>query len=73
MTKILINESHHTGKEDVLNSKQCKELNTFLSKEYRKTGINNWKYLLMSWNSNNSHIEIPEDYPKPDYSIIELK
>lgn len=64
---------HHTGKEDVLNSKDRKDLIQFLkfepkSKRYR--GWTNWELLVDQWNINNSDVEIDEDQVMPDYTLL---
>ena len=61
---------HHTGKEDVLNSKMKKDLVNFLSSNYRLFGITNWKWLLIQWNENNSNVTIDEDSEMPDYTKL---
>ena len=59
---------HHTGKEDVLNSKQRKELVKFLSsKNETIENLTNYQYVIASWNSNNSSKKIPLDTEMPDY------
>ena len=66
---------HHGDKQASLNKKQIKELINFLnSKPIRTSRYNsNWEYLLDAWNMNNSNINIPEDYPMPDYSKLSTK
>ena len=62
---------HHGFKQDILNSKQRKELVEFLQKDYsgsKKINISNWEYLLNLWNNeNNSNVKVDEDMPMPDY------
>lgn len=60
---------HHTGKEDTLNSKQRKLLVNYLSSSI-KNGLSAWEYLVMTWNFNNSSINIDEDLPMPDYTKL---
>lgn len=60
---------HHTGKEDVLNSKQRKLLVTYLSSEIKK-GLSAWEYLVMTWNMNNSKMNIDANTPMPDYNNL---
>lgn len=60
---------HHEGKEDVLNSKQRKNLNDFL-KNKNELGITNWKYLVTTWNINNSNKNIDKDIAQPDYTKL---
>lgn len=60
---------HHTGKENILNSKERKQLNDFL-KTNDKYGELNWKVLIKELNRNNSNIEIDINTPQPDYTII---
>lgn len=61
---------HHTGKEDVINSKMRKRLIKFLQSndEY---GELNWKVLIKEWNRNNSNMKIDINTEMPDYSEIE--
>lgn len=60
---------HHTGKENILNSKERKLLNDFL-KSNDKYGELNWKVLIKEWNRNNSNIEVDINTPQPDYNVI---
>ena len=60
---------HHTGKEDVLNSKQRKLLVTYLSSEIKK-GLSAWEYLVMTWNMNNSKMNVDANTPMPDYNNL---
>lgn len=60
---------HHTGKEDTLNSKQRKLLVNYLSSSI-KNGLSAWEYLVMTWNFNNSNMNIDEDLPMPDYTKL---
>lgn len=55
---------HHKSK---LNTRQIRELVRFLKKPSKKSGMTNWEVVLLFWNTNNSDIELPEDYPMPDY------
>ena len=57
---------HHEGKEDVLNSKQRKNLDDFL-KNKNELGVTNWKYLVTTWNINNSNKNVDKDILQPDY------
>lgn len=60
----------HTGKEDTLNTKLKKSLNTFLKSPHRKNKkITNWEYLCACWDDNNSNYELPDDIGEnmPDY------
>ena len=61
---------HHTGKEDVLNTKQRKLLVNYLSSTNRRDDLN-WEYLVTTWNYNNSSVLVDENIPMPDY--INLK
>lgn len=63
---------HHTGKEDILNSKQRKNLNDFFKQKHKSAKLNltNWEYCLILWNDNNSNMNIPEDLEQPDYTEI---
>ena len=60
---------HHTGKEDVLNTKQRKSLVNYLSAT-NKRGLSNWEYLVTTWNYNNSNMNIDEELPMPDYTKL---
>lgn len=60
---------HHEGKEDVLNSKQRKNLNDFL-KNKNELGVTNWKYLVTTWNINNSNKNVDKDIVQPDYTKL---
>lgn len=59
---------HHGNKQDVLNSKQRKELQAFMeSKPKYAHEENNWYRLVVLWNENNSDVEIPDSVVQPDY------
>lgn len=60
---------HHEGKEDVLNNKQRKNLNDFL-KNKNELGVTNWKYLVTTWNINNSNKNVDKDITQPDYTKL---
>lgn len=60
---------HHEGKEDVLNSKQRKNLNDFL-KNKNELDVTNWKYLVTTWNINNSNKNVDKDIVQPDYTKL---
>lgn len=60
---------HHTGKEDVLNSKQRKRLIEFLSKDFDED-TTNWEYLIMTWNANNSSTKLSKRMQMPDYTNL---
>lgn len=57
---------HHTGKEDILNTKQKKSLMEFFSKS-DKWGDNYWDIVLQEWNRNNSKVEIDRKLKIPNY------
>lgn len=59
---------HHKSK---LNTKQIRKLVKFLKSNNNHYGLTNWQTLLLFWNTNNSDIELPDDYPMPDYLNIE--
>lgn len=63
---------HHTGKENVLNTKQRKELCDFLKSPCTKNTRykTNWEYLVSMWNDNNSSMIVPEDINMPDYTKL---
>ena len=62
---------HHTGKEDVFNSKDRKDLYNFLNApsedEPEKT---NWQVLVIEWNRNNSDRKVSKDLEIPDYRLL---
>ena len=60
---------HHTGKEDILSSKERKQLVDFLNKN-DKWGEQNWIVLLKEWERNNSNISIDINQPIPDYTNL---
>ena len=60
---------HHTGKEDVLNSKQKKALMKFFTMS-DKWGDNYWDIVLQEWNRNSSKIEVDRNFPTPDYTKL---
>ena len=60
---------HHTGKEDVLNSKQKKALMKFFTMS-DKWGDNYWDIVLQEWNRNSSKIEVDRNLPTPDYTKL---
>ena len=57
---------HHTGKEDILNTKQKKSLMKFFSKR-DKWGDYYWDIVLQEWNRNNSKIEVDRKLKIPNY------
>lgn len=62
---------HHTGKEDILNSKDRKDLVKFLSSKPKNKRFNSyWELLVDMWNINNSSIYIDEDQEMPDYRFL---
>lgn len=65
---------HHGSKQDILNSKQKKELVEFLAnKPKSKRYQTNWELLVEMWNLNNSDVEIDEDIIIPDYQQLPNK
>jgi len=63
---------HHTGKEDIFNSKQKKELVEFLQAKPLKSHWHptNWDFIITLWNANNSKAEVSEDQDIPDYTKL---
>lgn len=57
---------HHSGKEDILNNKERKELLKFLNSK-DKWGEQNWIVLLKEWDRNNSNSYIDINQVIPDY------
>lgn len=60
---------HHTGKTDVLNTKQRKELVKFLTTKTDR-GLTNWEVILDLWNMNNSKVTVPYDLKMPNYADL---
>lgn len=61
---------HHTGKEDVLNIKQKKNLIEFLNSPYKNYGITVFRHLIDMWNDNNSSVQVDENITIPDYMSL---
>lgn len=63
---------HHTGKEDILNSREIKELIKFLNLPNRSKRFSgtNWNRVVDEWNTNNPNFEIDEDIEIPDYTLL---
>ena len=62
---------HHTGKEEVLNSGERKELVEFLKQPNKYiASITNWQYLVAQWSSNNPSWEIAPEIAMPNYSVL---
>lgn len=62
---------HHTGKEDILNKQQRKQLVQFLKEKPKKANYKtNWEFLISMWNVNNSDVEIEADLEMPDYENL---
>ena len=59
---------HHTGKEDILNSKQRKSLVEFLKSSHRKG--TKWEMLVDLWNINNSTMIVDDNIDMPDYTKL---
>lgn len=65
----------YEGKEDILNSRQRKELQNFMVsevsiKKYSDKFKNNWELVCFLWDTNNSSTTIPEDTTQPDYTQL---
>lgn len=60
---------HHTGKEATLNSKQRKQLVSYLSGTIRNN-LTAWEYLVTTWNLNNSSMKIADTQSMPDYTKL---
>lgn len=65
----------HDGKEDVLNSKQRKELVRFMQSKpsiakYATKFDNNWELVCFLWDINNSNVNIADNAVMPDYSKL---
>jgi len=61
---------HHNRHNDVLNSKERKDLMALLQSKSKRFNMTNWEYLLKLWNDNNSDVEVSEDLPLPDYRTM---
>lgn len=62
---------HHTGKEDVLNSKQKKSLIKFLSTNSEDfPGMTLWNVLVRLWNMSNSNMKVDPNLKMPDYMTL---
>lgn len=66
----------HEGKAAVLNSKQRKLLQKFMTStvkdaKYGKGFKNNWELTCFLWNINNSKIIINNDVEQPDYTELD--
>lgn len=60
----------HSGKySDTFNVPQLDSLIEFLHSN-DEDGDPVWKYILKTWNKNNSNVKIPLDTPIPDYSVL---
>ena len=67
----------HGSKDDKLNAKQRKELQKFMlasssARLYDENGnrINNWQYICVLWNDNNSDVNICENIQQPNYLLL---
>ena len=67
----------HGSKTDSFNSREKKALQDFMNSYPKKklfteggTRMNNWEYITMLWNDNNSDVEIDEDTIQPDYTLL---
>lgn len=60
---------HHGNKNGILNSKQKKELISFLKSPHKRyKDETNWQHLVYLWNDeNNSDVAVDEDLLMPDY------
>lgn len=63
---------HYGNKTDKLNSKQKKELISFLNSPHKRyKEETNWQHLIYLWNDeNNSDVQIDEDISMPDYKEL---
>ena len=62
---------HHTGKEDVLNSGERKDLVKFFKSPDPDEVFNtNWDILLYEWNKNNNRKRIPTNIEMPNYLLL---
>lgn len=59
---------NHTGKKDVLNKRQKKDLIKLLSSPYKRDPSKTmFTRALEEWNDNNSDVQIDENQKMPDY------
>jgi len=62
---------HHFGKESILNSKQKKDLMTFLSAPHKYFSTkSNWQVLVIVWSMNNTEHQISPIPEMPDYMLL---
>jgi len=62
---------HHSGKEDVLTSKEKKRLIDFLNKENKHfSDKTNWQMLVVQWSMNNTNFQISSKTKMPDYTKL---
>lgn len=59
----------HGSHTDILNNKQMKSIVDFLQGN-DEDGDSNWKYIIKTWNKNNSKQNIPINTPIPDYMSL---
>lgn len=59
----------HVNHTDILNRKQMKSIYDFLQ-GVDDDGDSNWKYIIKTWNKNNSKQTIPIDLLIPDYMSL---
>lgn len=67
----------HGTKQDTLSSKEKKLLADFMEAPTRKAlydehgnRINNWQYVCMLWDDNNSDVVIDPEIKQPDYRLL---
>ena len=61
---------HHTGKEDILSSKEKRLLVQFLNSNDPIDNITYWEVLVKEWDRNNSDVFIDLDTSMPDYTKL---
>lgn len=62
---------YHTGKENILNKKQIKELVKFLKSQAKSLVYNsNWDFIKAMWNVNNANVLVDEEQLMPDYENL---
>ena len=67
----------HSNKDDKLNAKQKKELQQFMLEsapanifDANGNRLNNWQYICVLWNGNNSDVSIDPNIEQPDYNQL---
>ena len=62
--------NHNNKQKMLLNSKEAKDLNTWLCYKSGNNKNNNWKFILLKWNELNPMYKITGNIKMPDYSKL---